>query len=133
MNTLDLSFLPGVYQLGKVISEVDGVWLDQHARGGMLTLTLDGKLSLISSPYAEECMPYLGTCEVIGNQMQIRVLISNIPGLEGKTLARTILFLDAECLILEAIRPASTVRSRLTWKKIAYLKGRAHQMVEWVR
>ncbi len=122
MESLDLGYLPGVYQLVKVITEENGSWVDQKARGGMFTLTADQKLSVVNGPDANQCISYLGTFTVLENQLKIKVQICNMPEIEGSEISRTILFLDSECMILEAPGVRTGRRSRLTWKKIAYLQ-----------
>lgn len=122
MEELDHHFLPGVYELVKVIAEVNGAWVDQQARSGLFTFTPQGKLSVVNSPNSAEVISYAGTYQVKGHTLEIQIAISNLPELEGKLSTRKILFLDPECLILEAIGARSGLRTRLTWKKIAYLQ-----------
>lgn len=108
--------LPGVYESESIVTDKDGVPVDESVRPGMYTFTPDGRLSVVSAT-DRHVMAYVGSYEVEGDALKIAVESCVFREMEGRRITRKILGFDGSRLVLEAIGSESKERSVLTWKK----------------
>ena len=108
--------LPGVYESERIETDQEGLPVDETVRPGMVTFTRDGRLSVVSAS-DKMVMAYVGSYEVEGDALRIRVETCMFRELEGTVLTRRIVSFDGSRLVLEAVGAKSKQRSLLTWKK----------------
>jgi hypothetical protein len=112
--------LPGVYELASVVTDNEGIPVDEDAVAGMCTITRDGRLTVFNCSTLS-AIGYTGPYRVEGLLLKIELTCCSYPEMNGITIQRRILELTPEKLVLDAIGMKSKLHSVITWKRLAHL------------